>query len=214
MTVRSETQDRQVVAFDGDRMIGEGGLTQVFPLVHDFVARGSARDPIVFDSTTSEVVELDVRGSLAEALSRSLATASPTRTITAAGDGATDGDLGAQGEASRGPGRPRLGVVAREVTLLPRHWDWLAAQPGGASAALRRLIEQARSASSGRDRTRRAQEYAYRFMSATLGNAPGFEEATRALFAGDSHRFNALSEPWPPDLRDHARRLALPAFTD
>src|ERR1700739_3037247 len=42
------------------------------------------------------------------------------------------------------PGRPKLGVVAREVTLLPRHWDWLATQPGGGSVALRKLVGEAR----------------------------------------------------------------------
>ena len=92
--------------------------------------------------------------------------------------------------------------------MLPRHWDWLATQPGGASAALRRLVEQARSESVSRDRVRRAQESAYRFMSAVLGNQPHFEDATRALFAGDRDRFAALSDPWPRDLRDHARHLA------
>jgi hypothetical protein len=92
------------------------------------------------------------------------------------------------------------------VTLLPRHWEWLNAQPGGASAALRRLVDVGRIANAGRDRRRRAQEYAYRFLVAMLGDAPGFEHATRALFAGDQERFIELSEPWPDDPRDHARR--------
>ena len=111
-----------------------------------------------------------------------------------------------------GPGRPRLGVVAREVTLLPRHWDWLNDQPGGASAALRRLVDQARKANAGRDRIRRAQEATYRFMSAMAGDEPGFEEATRALFAGRPAVFDALTDAWPPDVRDHSRKLAAPAF--
>src|SRR6185295_10752956 len=84
---------------------------------------------------------------------------------------------------ARGPGRPRLGVIAKEVTLLPRHWDWLNVQPGGASVALRKLVDEARKVSGDRDRIRAAQEAAYRFMSAIAGNLPGFEEATRALFA-------------------------------
>ena len=120
---------------------------------------------------------------------------------------------GPAADESRGPGRPHLGVIGREVTLLPRHWDWLAAQPGGASAALRRLVDQARTANAGRDKRRRAQEYAYRFLSATLGDAVGFEEATWALFADDRSKFDAFSGAWPSALRDHARRLAAAAFT-
>jgi uncharacterized protein len=114
----------------------------------------------------------------------------------------------------RGPGRPRLGVVAREVTLLPRHWDWLSSQPGGASVALRKLVEQARFANQGRDRRRRAQEAAYRFLSAMAGNEPGFEEAIRALFASKRERFNQMVKPWPRDVRDHAKKLAAAAFAE
>lgn len=105
-------------------------------------------------------------------------------------------------------GRPRLGVIAREVTLLPRHWDWLSSQPGGASVALRKLVDQARRASGDRDRIRASQEAAYRFMSAIAGNLPDFEEATRALFAYDRRRFSDLIANWPEDVRDYAVKLA------
>jgi hypothetical protein len=108
----------------------------------------------------------------------------------------------------RGRGRPRLGVIAKEVTLLPRHWDWLNLQPGGASVALRRLVDEARRTSGDRDRIRAAQEAAYRFMSAIAGNLPGFEEATRALFAYDRRRFTQLIAAWPDDVRDYAVGLA------
>ncbi len=114
--------------------------------------------------------------------------------------------------APRGPGRPRLGVVAREVTLLPRHWDWLAAQPGGASVALRRLVEDARRVSVDDDRRRAAQEAAYRFMQAMAGDLPGYEDASRALFAGDIGRFEEASAHWPDDVREHAALLAADAF--
>lgn len=122
----------------------------------------------------------------------------------------TDFDLrGTASEiAARAPGRPKLGVVAREVTLLPRHWDWLATQPGGASAALRRLVDEART----RPNPRAAQQAADRFMMAMLGNQPGYEEASRALYAGNAQRFTELTEPWPTDLRTHARKLAAGAF--
>ena len=112
----------------------------------------------------------------------------------------------------RGPGRPRLGVVPREVTLLPRHWQWLASQPGGASVALRRLVDEARRSSVGRDRVRRAQEVSYRVMTALAGDLPGFEDALRALFARDGAAFDRHVATWPDDVRDYARRLAAPAL--
>lgn len=111
-------------------------------------------------------------------------------------------------QPGRGPGRPKLGVIAREVTLLPRHWDWLNSQPGGASVALRKLVEEARRTRGDKDRTRAAQEAAYRFMSAIAGDLPGFEEASRALFAYDRRRFGELVAGWPEDVRDHAIKLA------
>ena len=171
------TSCASVVAFDGHHLIATGGLPDVARAVKCAEKNGFAGPLRLFDATTSEPIELDLR------------------------DSAESAPLV---DAPRGPGRPRLGVVAREVTLLPRHWDWLATQPGGASAALRRLVEQGRVANAGRDRLRLAQEHAYRFMSALLGDQRGFEEATRALFAGDALRFATLSESWPNDTRDHA----------
>jgi hypothetical protein len=114
--------------------------------------------------------------------------------------------------APRGRGRPKLGVIAREVTLLPRHWEWLNSQPGGASVALRRLVEAARAANGNKDCVRAAQEAAWRFMTALAGDLAGYEEATRALYASDAARFNALLAVWPADVRDYAATLAAPAF--
>jgi len=111
-------------------------------------------------------------------------------------------------DPARGRGRPRLGVVAREITLLPRHWDWLNSQPGGASVALRKLVEEARRTRGDSDRVRAAQEAAYRFLNAIAGNLSGFEEALRALFAYDRRRFADLIAGWPQDIRDHAIKLA------
>lgn len=152
---------------------------------------------IIFDSTTSEQVELDLRGSMAAALKRlprdSIGRKAPVPEVA---------------ENARGAGRPKLGVVSREVTLLPRHWQWLGEQPGGASVALRKLIDQARRASLTSNRVRKARDAAYRFMHAVAGNEPGFEEAVRALFAGDDPKFAVLVAAWPRDIAEHAQRLA------
>lgn len=114
-------------------------------------------------------------------------------------------------EEARGPGRPKLGVVAREVTLLPRHWEWLAAQPGGASAALRRMIDAARK-EDGETAIREAREASYRFMHDMAGDLPGYEEAIRALFGGDRETMGREIAGWPADVRDYALRLAEPSF--
>ncbi|MFE1603095.1 DUF2239 family protein [Methylobacterium sp. ID0610] len=180
-------------AFQGERRLASGVPWEVALAVK--AAQGGADGtPVqVFDDRSGRPLDFDLRGSDAEIVAR-------LRPAEAAP------------EAPRMPGRPKLGVVAREVTLLPRHWDWLAAQPGGASVTLRRLVEAARAGGSGREPVRQAQEAADRFMGAMLGNAPGYEEAARALYAGDGARFRALTEDWPVALRDHARRLAGPAF--
>jgi uncharacterized protein len=157
---------------------------------------------IIFDDATSEAIELDFRGSPADVLGQ-LAPAGTAELTTPD-----------EAKPARGPGRPRLGVVAREVTLLPRHWEWLNAQPGGASVALRKLVDAARRANDGKDRVRRSQEAAYRFMSVMAGDRPGFEEATRALFAGRRDRFQELVQAWPADVAAHAGKLAAAAFAD
>jgi hypothetical protein len=191
----SDTSIPTCTAFEGARRIASGPLADVALAVKRVADSGSTAPVLVFDDATSLLVEFDLRGSEAEVLARFPATA----------------DAPAE-EAPRGPGRPRLGVVAREVTLLPRHWDWLAQQPGGASVTLRRLVDEARRSGEGRDRQRQAQDAAYRFMRAMAGDRPGFEDASRALFAQDGARFQALAAFWPDDIRDHALRLAALVF--
>lgn len=118
----------------------------------------------------------------------------------------TDLDYWDAAKTARAPsaGRPRLGVKAREVTLLPRHWDWLAAQPGGASAALRRLVE---SASKGPPSAKQRRDTAYNFMSHLCGDRPGYEEALRALYRDDDAVFAGLIAGWPEDIRRHIGHL-------
>ena len=187
-------------AFAGERRIAAGPLRDVALAVKVHLDAYPESQVLVFDNTSAQPVEFDVRGTLDEVLARVDRTTSP---VPAPADTEC---------RPRGPGRPKLGVIAREVTLLPRHWDWLAAQPGGASVTLRKLVEDARRATEGADRRRTAQEAAYRFMAAMAGNAAGFEEATRALFAGDADAFQSLTQTWPADVRDFARELAGAAF--
>lgn len=123
-----------------------------------------------------------------------------------------DIDLRAGTADARGRGRPKLGVKPREITLLPRHWDWLAAQPGGASATVRRLVEAARKADADQLSPRAAMDAAYHFLTAMAGDRPGYEAAIRALYAKDEQLFNSLSQGWSSGIRDHARALAAPAF--
>ena len=184
-------------AFAGAKRIASGALAEVARAVKEVIESGRADAILIFDNATSDTVELDFRGDLEEVLRKATISRMAPPTVESPAP-----------ETPRGPGRPKLGVIAKEVTLLPRHWDWLGLQPGGASVALRKLVEEARRANADRDRIRRAQEAAYRFMSAMAGNYPGFEEASRALFAGDQARFDALVEPWPVDVRDHAKALA------
>jgi hypothetical protein len=187
-------------AFQGARRIASGAIADVAAKVKTAIDADDTALVLIFDDATSELVEIDFRGSRQDVLKR-LAAHSEER-----------GRLTSEDQSARGPGRPRLGVIAREVTLLPRHWEWLNHQPGGASVALRKLVEEARRANIGKDRSRRAQESTYRFISAIAGDAPCFEEAARSLFAGDAARFDEAIDAWPSDIRQHAKRLAADAF--
>jgi len=182
-------RETQCTAFAGSKRLAAGPLGQVVRAVK---ATGSDGNGIlIFNDATSEPIDVDWRGTPEEAVGRIAPADAP---------------------AARGPGRPRLGVVAREVTLLPRHWDWLAGQPGGASVALRKLTERAMRENAGPDRARTAAEAAYRFMTAMAGDLLGYEEATRALFAGDGTAFAARIATWPDDVREYASTLAGPAL--
>lgn len=156
---------------------------------------------LVFDAVSSRQIEIDFRGTVQEVLER-LGPIQPTDTPSSSVP------------ERRGPGRPRLGVVGREVTLLPRHWEWLDGQPGGASVAIRKLVEEARRANRGKDRARESQESVYRFMSAMAGDLPGFEEALRAFYRGNKERVDELIRTWPADIRDQVQRLIVTAYHD
>lgn len=176
-----------VTAFQGFTRLASGALAEVALAVHDAQALDRHATVLVFDDRTGAVVDLDLRGDAA-AVRRRYTPLAP--------------------DPARGRGRPKLGVMPREVTLLPRHWEWLATQPGGASATLRRLVEQARLASGASDAERARRDAAYRVMAALGGDLPGFEDAARALFAKDRTGFEHRLSAWPGDLRAYLIALA------
>ena len=187
----------QFTAFIGQQRLAAGPLAEVAIAVMNASRNPAAPPIIIFADATGQPVDLDLRGTERDVVARLPQPAPDSEAATE--------------EASsepRGRGRPKLGVVAREVTLLPRHWEWLGAQPGGASVALRKLVEEARRANGDADRARAARDAAYRFMSVMAGNLAGFEEASRALFADDRRRFVGLIAGWPDDIRDHVVKLA------
>jgi hypothetical protein len=177
-------------AFLEGRRLATGPLREVAVAVLRAQQAHPEAHPLVFSDASGRSADLDLRGG-EEAVAARYTIVAPT-------------------EAPRGRGRPKLGVVAREVTLLPEHWDWLTAQPGGASVALRKLVHEARRNGGARDRTRHARDRAYHAMSTLAGDLAGFEEASRALFAGDHERLVAQMASWPEDVRTYVLQLAEP----
>ncbi|RAK52598.1 DUF2239 family protein [Phenylobacterium deserti] len=176
----SDTSDSFTV-FVQHRRLAQGSARVAACAAAEALASGASH-VLVFDDRTGRPIDLDLRG--------------PTLAVPPV----------ESAKAPRGRGRPKLGVVAREVTLLPRHWDWLSTQPGGASATLRRLVDQARLRSAEVDRSHQARDAAYRVMSALAGDLAGFEDATRALFASDLPSFQAAVASWPGDVRTYLSR--------
>jgi len=201
-SVMTKTASTRYTAFDGPRRVASGSLVEVASAVKEVVDQDGRSPVLVFDDATGRPLDLDLRGTPDQVRERARA---QERALACGTDPGTEA-------TPRGPGRPKLGVVSKEVTLLPRHWAWLGAQPGGASATLRRLVDQARKAGEAQDRVRRAQDAAFRFMTDMAGDLPGFEEAIRGLFAGDRDKFDAEIQAWPADVRQHSRALAAEAF--
>lgn len=194
---------KTATAFAGDKMLATGPVDSVITGVKKMIDDGEQNLILIFDDNDARPIEFDFRGTKDEVAAR-LPSINQNTEISENLD---------VDETPKGPGRPKLGVVAREVTLLPRHWEWLSSQPGGASVVIRKLVENARLANVGTDKVRNAQEAAYRFMSAMAGNQPGFEEATRALFAGDKQKFEENISAWPADLRRYSTKLARESFS-
>ena len=184
-------------AFRGHVQIAGGPLKDVAMSLRTIADSGDSSLVLIFDDAKGGQIDIDLAGSLEEVARRF---------------GGEVGDPQADSTRRRGPGRPKLGVVGREVTLLPRHWGWLQTQRGGPSATLRRLVDEARAISGDRDEVRQAQDAINRFISAIAGDLPGFEEANRALYRGDRDRFGNEIRRWPPDLRRYIEHWTESAF--
>jgi len=176
-------------AFVGTRLLAWGELGLVLRAAKEQVDRGKADGLLMFEDRTGKQVDFDFRGTDDEVVERAMPTPAPA-----------------------GRGRPKLGVLSREVSLLPRHWEWLEEQPHGISAALRRLVDDARKREPGEQRARLARTAAHAFMTTMAGDRAGFEEALRALYAKDRERFEQKIVRWPGDVRRHAERLAEASF--
>lgn len=174
----SPERSKTHAAFVGPRLLLQGPLDEVLRAAKEAQDGGNAEDLLVFDEDSGRQVDFDLRGSLKEVLLRAL----PPK-------------------PEAGPGRPKLGVTCREVCLLPRHWEWLDQQPQGASAALRRLVDEARKREPNKAQARRIREATGRIMGAMAGDRPNFEEALRALYVPDLARFKAQVAGWPKDIR-------------
>lgn len=173
-------EDVTYTAFAGPRRIATGPMRDVLPVLKQRFEADRLELVLVFEIETGRQVDFDLRGLVEEVLER------------------------ATQAHRRGPGRPKLGVTSREVSLLPRHWDWLEQQPSGMSGALRRLVEQAMNAHPGKERARRSRAALSAFLSSMAGDCPNYEEASRALFQGDATRFESLVQRWPKDIREYA----------
>lgn len=182
-------------AFDGHKLLIQGPLDKVVLKVKKHLGDNPTSPILVFSDSTGKQIDFDLSGSDKDVLQR--------LQVYIAVD---------QPLAHSGLGRPKLGVVSREVSLLPEHWEWLATQSGGASATLRKLVDQAKKQLIGKDSVKRSQERTYAFMSALAGNLPNYEEALRALFAKNKKKFEAEINEWPKDVKNHATKMAKSAF--
>ena len=181
------TDEPKFTVFLGNRCLLTAPLRETLILTKVRFDRDPGENTLIFEDRTGRQVDFDLRGPLVQVLARA------TPEVIKAG-----------------PGRPKLGVVSREISLMPRHWEWLEQQPNGISAAVRRLVEEARKRDPGGEEARIARENTYRFMSAVAGDLPSFEEAARALFAKDHEHFAEIIAGWPVDIRTQLLRLLQP----
>lgn len=185
-------------AFEDTKLIICGSLDEVALKIKKRLKLKPSASILIFSDSTGKEMDLDLRGSEAEILDRLkvfITTSMHEQPV------------------STGPGRPKLGVVPREVSLLPRHWEWLATQSGGASSTLRRLVDEARKNSSAKEQTKESQERTHKFMTALAGDLKNYEEALRALYAKDKKAFFSFIKEWPDDIKEYIKKLSTETWT-
>jgi uncharacterized protein len=175
-----ELSPSSFICFSGPNQIAAGSLPAVAIAAWHFGQKNPSTSTLTFDRKTGKVVDLNLSGTSQDVANR------------------YQPEIAAPAKR----GRPKLGVMAREITLLPRHWEWLAQQQGGASVALRKLVDAARKNRTTEDQSRERIAAAYSFMSAIAGDFPSFEEASRALFALEFAKLKKITTNWPKDIRD------------
>lgn len=193
----TKTHSNIYTAFEGTKLLFQGDLSQVVLKVKKHLGSSENSTLLIFSDETGKTMDFNFHGSKQDVVKR-------LETFT------TSQEIG----PSSGPGRPRLGVVSREVSLLPNHWEWLATQTGGASATLRRLVEEARKKSAQSSSIKQVQERVYRVMSVIMGDYPGYEEALRALYKRDLKAFQIKTEDWPRDVREYLAKISKPIFEE
>ena len=198
--MRNDLTHITCTAFVGERAIASGSLEHVISTVKEDLDEYLLTQLLIFDDATGEQIDVEFRGTTDYVLKRVVERLSdlPSSEVNQ--------------QSIRRVGRPKLGVVSGEVTLLPRHWEWLKSQPGGASVTLRKIIDEARHVREKQNTMREAHEATYRFMTAMAGDFPHYEDALRALYTGDSARFYHLIRDWAPDIRDHIDKLSAKIF--
>jgi hypothetical protein len=182
-------------AFEGTTRLFRGTIEQVVLQIKERLGRAENSSVLIFSDNTGKTMDFNFQGKVKDVLKRLEIYVSKQNCGPVAG-----------------PGRPKLGVISREVSLLPRHWEWLANQSGGASATIRKLIEDAKKRSSAHTSIKHVQERVYRFMSVIAGDMTGYEEALRALYKADRKNFLLHMRDWPTDVRTHVVEMAKPIF--
>lgn len=190
-------QENIYTVFEGHSLIFHGPLSDVVMKVKQRMGKSDHSSILIFSDSTGKILDFNFQGSEKDVVKR-------LEIYTH--------DFQPQDQS--GPGRPKLGVVSREISLLPRHWEWLATQPGGASATLRKLVEDAKKKTEGTLSIKQIQERAYKFMSVLAGDLPNYEEALRALYKRDKRGFLEHSAQWPKDVRRHSLALSKSIFAD
>lgn len=187
------TNETQWIAFDGSKRIAQGVPRDVACLAKAYFESHPHASILFFDAASSRLLHIDLRVD--------------TEHLVRVVDYLSKPAVPANASSGR-----KLAAVPQEISLLPRHWEWLETQPGGVSGALRRLVEQAMRTSRPADARRAAQESAYRFMTAMAGDERDYEEAIRALYKGDRAKLESCIATWPGDVRSHVLLLIEPAF--